>query len=170
MTDISNRTTFVTLYQAGEGIYELMDKVMLIDEGRCIFQGPAKEAKQYFVDLGFYCPERQTTADFLTAITDVDERRFREGYEKSAPKTSEELEIAFRNSEHHRILLREVEDYEQALKDSNYEDAKEFEGAVRESKSKTVSKKSPYTVSFIRQVWACTLREFWLTWGDKTTL
>jgi ABC-type multidrug transport system ATPase subunit len=61
MTDISNRTTFVTLYQAGEGIYELMDKVLLIDQGRCIFQGPAKEAKQYFIDLGFHCPERQTT-------------------------------------------------------------------------------------------------------------
>lgn len=28
MTDVSNRTTFVTLYQAGEGIYRLMDKVL----------------------------------------------------------------------------------------------------------------------------------------------
>ncbi|KAF5015326.1 hypothetical protein F66182_13380, partial [Fusarium sp. NRRL 66182] len=48
MTDISRRTTFVTLYQAGEGIYELMDKVLVIDEGRMLFQGPANEAKQYF--------------------------------------------------------------------------------------------------------------------------
>lgn len=39
MTDISNRTTLVTLYQAGEGIYELMDKVLVIDEGRMIYQG-----------------------------------------------------------------------------------------------------------------------------------
>ncbi|KAJ8107892.1 hypothetical protein ONZ43_g6590 [Nemania bipapillata] len=67
MTDITNRTTLVTLYQAGEGIYELMDKVLVIDEGREIYSGPAKEAKQYFIDLGFQCPERQTTADFLTA-------------------------------------------------------------------------------------------------------
>lgn len=170
MTDISNRTTFVTLYQAGEGIYELMDKVLLIDQGRCIFQGPANEAKQYFIDLGFECPERQTTADFLTAITDVAERRFRKGYEKSAPKTAEELEAAYRKSDYYKRLLGEVEEYEEALEQSNYADAKAFEGAVHESKSKNVSKKSPYTVSFIRQVWACTLREFWLTWGDKTTL
>lgn len=49
MTDISNRTTLVTLYQAGEGIFELMDKVLVIDSGRCIYQGPANEARQYFV-------------------------------------------------------------------------------------------------------------------------
>lgn len=170
MTDISNRTTFVTLYQAGEGIYQLMDKVLLIDEGRCIFQGPANEAKRYFVDLGFHCPERQTTADFLTAITDATEREFREGCEASTPKTPEELEAAFRKSEHYQRVLQEIDDYEKALEESNYFDAKEFEGAVHESKSKTVRKKSPYTVSFVRQVWACTLREFWLTWGDKTTL
>jgi len=56
MTDVCKRTTFVTLYQAGESIYELMDKVLVIDSGRMLYQGPANEAKQYFVDLGFYCP------------------------------------------------------------------------------------------------------------------
>jgi energy-coupling factor transporter ATP-binding protein EcfA2 len=170
MTDISNRTTLVTLYQAGEQIYEVMDKVMVIDAGRCIYQGPAVEAKQYFEDLGFKCPERQTTADFLTAVTDPTERQFRPGFEDKAPKTSEELEKAFRESEAYKKVLREISEYEAELENSGYVDAKEFEGAVRESKSKTVRKKSPYTVSFIRQVLACTQREFWLTWGDQTTL
>ncbi|KAF2876506.1 ABC drug exporter AtrF [Massariosphaeria phaeospora] len=170
MTDISNRTTFVTLYQAGEGIYELMDKVLVIDQGRCIFEGPANEAKQYFIDLGYHCPRRQTTADFLTAVTDPAERQFRAGCEVSTPKTPVDLEAAFRTSEQYHKVLSEIAQYEGELEQSDYIDAKEFEGAVHESKSKTVSKKSPYTVSFVRQVWACTKREFWLTWGDKTTL
>ncbi|KAF1845626.1 uncharacterized protein K460DRAFT_282711 [Cucurbitaria berberidis CBS 394.84] len=170
MTDMSNRTTLVTLYQAGEQIYEVMDKVLVIDQGRCIYQGPAADAKQYFIDLGFQCPERQTTADFLTAVTDPSERQFRAGYEDRAPKTPAELEEAFRKSEAYRRVLKEIEQYEEDLERSGYKDAKEFEGAVRESKSKTVRKKSPFTVSFIRQVLACTQREFWLTWGDKTTL
>jgi ATP-binding cassette subfamily G (WHITE) protein 2 (SNQ2) len=170
MTDMSNRTTLVTLYQAGEQIYETMDKVMVIDAGRCIYQGPARAAKQYFQDLGFKCPERQTTADFLTAVTDSTERQFLPGYEDKAPKSSEELEQAFRGSDAYKSVLREIETYEAELHASGFEDAKEFEGAVRESKSKTVRKKSPYTVSFIRQVLACTQREFWLTWGDQTTL
>ena len=106
MTDISNRTTFVTLYQAGEEIYALMDKVMVLDQGRVIFQGPVTEARQYFIDLGFHCPQRQTTPDFLTAITDPTERRFRDGFEHSAPKTPEDLEKAFRNSPHYQQIGR----------------------------------------------------------------
>ena len=58
MTDVSKRTTFVTLYQAGESIYELMDKVMVIDAGRMLYQGPANEAREYFQSLGFFCPEQ----------------------------------------------------------------------------------------------------------------
>ncbi|KAF2185154.1 hypothetical protein K469DRAFT_739172 [Zopfia rhizophila CBS 207.26] len=154
MTYISNRTTFVTLYQAGEGIYELMDKVLVIDQGRCIFQGPANEAKQYFIDLGFRCPERQTTADFLTAVTDATERQFREGYEASAPKTLEELEATFKKSENYRRVVRDIQYYK----------------TVHESKSKTVPKKSSFTIGSFRQVLACTRKELWLTWGDKTTL
>lgn len=170
MTDISNRTTLVTLYQAGEGIYELMDKVLVIDQGRCIFQGHAKDAKQYFIDLGYQCPERQTTADFLTAVTDPVERQFREGCEASTPKTPADLERAFRDSKFYTRLLQDVESYEKHLEQTDFNDAKEFEDAVQEGKSKTVTQKSSYTVSFVRQVIACTKREFWLLLGDKTTL
>ncbi|EME46118.1 ABC transporter-like protein [Dothistroma septosporum NZE10] len=170
MTDVSDRTTLVTLYQAGEGIYELMDKVVVIDQGHEIYSGPANEAKQYFIDLGFSCPERQTTADFLTAVTDPVERRFRDGYKDRAPKTPEELEKAFRQSPNYQKVLEDIQDYEKYLQESNYRDAKRFEGAVQEGKSKRVSKKSSYTVSFPRQVMACTKREFWLLLGDTTTL
>ncbi|PNS15082.1 Brefeldin A resistance protein [Sphaceloma murrayae] len=170
MTDISNRTTITTLYQAGEGLYELMDKVLVIDAGRCVFQGPAGDARQYFINLGFHAPERQTTADFLTAVTDPKERQFREGCEASTPKTAEELEQAFRKSEHYQRLQQEIQDYEVYLKDTDLADAKEFEGTVQEGKSKTVPTKSSYTVSFWRQVLACTQREFWLILGDTTTL
>lgn len=170
MTDVSQRTTLVTLYQAGEGIYEVMDKVLVIDEGRQIFCGPASEAKQYFIDLGFECPDRQTTADFLTAITDPNERRYRKGFEASAPKTPEELEAAFRQSQQYRNLLADVADYKEHLERTDHVDARHFDGAVQEAKSKRVSEKSPYTVSFYRQVVACTKREAWLLLSDTTSL
>ena len=170
MTDVSNRTTLVTLYQAGEGIYETMDKVMVIDQGRQIFSGPAKKAKQYFIDLGFECPKRQTTADFLTAVTDPHERRFRPGFEKKAPKSPEELEKAFRESPHYQELLDDIAEYKKSLHDSDFIDTKHFEGAVQEAKSKHVSEKSPYTIPFYKQVLACTKREAWLLISDTTML
>ena len=170
MTDISNRTTFVTLYQAGEGIYQVMDKVMVIEQGRQIFCGPASRAKQYFIDLGFECPERQSTADFLTAITDPSERRFRAGFEHTAPRTTKQFEEAFRTSEDYKVLLEDVANYKAYIERTGHADAKDFVGAVHESKSKTVRKTSPYTVSFYRQVLACTKREAWLLMGDATSL
>lgn len=160
----------VTLYQAGEGIYELMDKVLVIDEGRMIYSGPANEAKRYFQGLGYHCPVRQTTADFLTACTDPTERRFRTDFERPIPKGSVELEKAFQESDAYQKVLKDVESYERALHETDHADAREFKQSVKETKSKTVSKRSSYTVSFVRQVLACTKREFWLTLGDRTTL
>ena len=170
MTDVSNRTTLVTLYQAGEQIYELMDKVLVIDEGRMVFQGPANEAKQYFLDLGLHCPERETTADFLTSVTDPAQRVFREGYEARAPKTAEDFERVFKNSSNYKKVLADVEDYEQHLHRTNHANARDFKQSVKEQQSKHVSPKSSFTVSLWRQVLVCTQREFWLVWGDKPTI
>ena len=130
MTDVSDRTTLVTLYQAGESIYELMDKVVVIEEGRMIYQGPANEAKEYMIDLGFHCPERETTADFLTAVTDPKQRIIREGYESRVPKTPEDFEKAFRTSETYQRVLADVADYESHLSRTDYRDAREFKESV----------------------------------------
>ncbi|KAH0596640.1 hypothetical protein MHUMG1_05758 [Metarhizium humberi] len=170
MTDVSGRTTLTTLYQAGEGIYDLMDKVLVIDEGRMLYQGPAAEAKQYFVDLGFHCPPRQTTADFLTSVCDVNARQFRPGFEARCPKTAAELERAFRESRAYRVVLDDVGGFEKHMRDTGHADAQTFVDSVRDAKSRTVLKQSVYTVSLWKQVLACTRREFWLVWGDKTSL
>jgi ATP-binding cassette, subfamily G (WHITE), member 2, SNQ2 len=170
MTDVSDRTTITTLYQAGEEIYQLMDKVMVIEDGRMIFQGPANEARQYFIDLGFYAPERQTTADFLTSIGDANVRQIRAGMEAQCPKTAAELETAFRNSEQYKKVHADVVEYEEYLQRTGYKDAKDLRISLGEQKSKSVQMKSSYTVSFWRQVLACTKREFWLIQGDKPSL
>ena len=170
MTDASDRTTVTTLYQAGEEIYKLMDKVLVIEEGRMIYQGPIDEARQYFVSLGFHAPDRQTTPDFLTSVGDPTERQIREGWESRIPRTPEELEKAFRSSDAFKRVLTEVDDYEKYLRESDYADTRGFQRSVKEQKSRTVSKRSNYTVSFWRQVLACTKREFWLIWGDMPTL
>jgi ABC-type multidrug transport system ATPase subunit len=66
LTDIYGMTSFVSLYQASENIYQQFDKVMVIDDGRCVYFGPAKEARAYFEGLGFLEKPRQTTPDYLT--------------------------------------------------------------------------------------------------------
>jgi ATP-binding cassette subfamily G (WHITE) protein 2 (SNQ2) len=37
LTNILGLSTFISLYQAGEGIWEQFDKVLVLDEGRCVY-------------------------------------------------------------------------------------------------------------------------------------
>ncbi|KAF7681464.1 abc drug exporter [Alternaria burnsii] len=164
LTDVNGCSTLATLYQTGEGIYSLFDKVLLIHSGRCVYHGPSRGAKRYFEDLGFHCPDRMTTADFLTSVTDPIARRIREGFEHKVPRTAEELERAYRSSSTYREALRDMQEH--AEDPSQQDVATDFYKDVLNSKSKFVRAQSPYTVSFYRQVVNCTKREFWLLFND----
>lgn len=67
LTNMAHISTSVALYQAGESLYNLFDKVVLIDEGRCLYYGSTDNAAAHFENLGFSRPARWTTADFVSA-------------------------------------------------------------------------------------------------------
>jgi ATP-binding cassette subfamily G (WHITE) protein 2 (SNQ2) len=179
MTDTCGKATLLTLYQASDAIYELVDKVLLIDEGRMLYQGPANEAKRYFEDLGYECADMQTTSDFLTSITLPERRRFRAGWENRAPKGPLELEAAFRQSAPYTKIQAAVESYEDqkftrssgvSLADSECGSVEEFKKTVQSDKSRFVSSKSPYTISLFRQVVLCAKRQIWQLKGHLSPL
>ena len=68
MTDVMGLTTIVTLYQAGNGIYNLFDKVLVLDEGKQIYYGPAQEAKGFMEDLGFVYTEGANVGKYKSAF------------------------------------------------------------------------------------------------------
>jgi ATP-binding cassette, subfamily G (WHITE), member 2, PDR len=86
--------------------------VLVLYEGRQIYFGPRGEAKKYFTDMGYHCPERQTTADFLTSMTNPSERVARPGYERAVPRTSEEFADLWKLSLERAQLLRDITDFE----------------------------------------------------------
>ena len=152
LTDVFQQSTFVTLYQAGEGIYEQFDKVLVIDEGREVYFGPTKEARSYMVSLGYADLPRQTSADFLSGITDPNERQYQEGRDASnVPSTPDALEAAFKKSEIHARMVAERDAFKAELATENSRRV-DFEAAVQDDKHRAVGKKSPYTVSFLTQV------------------
>jgi len=81
-------------------------------EGRQIYFGNIHEAKKFFVNLGFDCPERQTTADFLTSLTSPSERIVRPGFEHKTPRTPDEFAAVWQKSEDRAKLMREIDDFE----------------------------------------------------------
>ncbi|RDW64304.1 putative ABC multidrug transporter [Aspergillus mulundensis] len=180
MTDTCGKATLMTLYQASDAIYDLVDKVLLIDEGRMIYQGPAHEAMAYFQDLGYECGEMQTVSDFLTSVTVPERRRFRPGWEMRAPKGPIELEQAFRKSAAFSNIQQEVLRYnDQGLSgksraeshaDTDYGSVEDIKKALQTDKSRFVSSKSPYTISFFRQIILCARRQGWQIRGHMSPL
>lgn len=88
----------VAIYQASQAIYEVFNKVSALDDGRQIFFGSTKIAKRFFEEMGWYSSPRQTTADFLTSVTNPRGRKAREGYEKKVPRTAEEFQRYWKQS------------------------------------------------------------------------
>ncbi|KAJ9489538.1 hypothetical protein VN97_g3742 [Penicillium thymicola] len=170
LTNIYKTTTFVSLYQASENIYKQFDKVLVIDNGRQVFFGPASEARSYFEGLGFREKPRQTTPDYLTGCTDPFEREFKNGRSAAdVPSTPQALVEAFDKSVYSETLDQEMKSYRDHIQKEKkiYDD---FEIANKEAKRKFTSESSVYSIPFHLQTWALMQRQFLLKWQDKFAL
>lgn len=165
--DYLSSTPIVAIYQASQAIYDIFDKVIVLYEGRQIYFGRASDAKRFFVDMGFYCPDRQTTADFLTSLTSPSERKIRDGYEHLVPRTPDEFAARWKDSMDRKQLLGEIDAYQQEfpLHSDKYE---EFSHSRAVEKAKGTRAASPYTLSYWMQIRLCLWRGFVRLKGDLT--
>lgn len=150
----------------GNGIFNLFDKVLVLDEGKQVYYGPAAQARPYMEELGFVCEDAANVSDFLTGVTVPHERKIRQGYESSFPRTAAELQTKYAAS-----VVKAKMDLELEFPRSQEAQlwTKEFIEAVQMDKSNHLSKSSVFTVSFSQQVRACVTRQYQILWGDKAT-
>lgn len=166
LTNIFGLSSIMTLYQAGNGIYNEFDKILVIDEGQQLYYGPQKQARPFMESLGFYCADGANVADYLTGITVPSERKIIPGFEEKFPRTAVEIRQCYEKSE-----IKQTMEAEYGY--PNTEEAKQFTAdfieSVQYEKAKNLPKKSPLTVSFQTQVKACVTRQYQILWGDKAT-
>ncbi|KAK1248495.1 hypothetical protein MKX08_006715 [Trichoderma sp. CBMAI-0020] len=166
-TELFHSTACVSIYQAPQSAYDMFDKAVVLYEGRQIFFGRGDEAKQYFIDLGFECPARQTTPDFLTSMTSPIERIVRPGWEGKAPRTPDEFAAAWKNSAQYKALQAEIEEYKQGHP-INGPDADAFRASRQAQQAKGQRAKSPYTLSYTQQIQLCLWRGWRRLTGDPS--
>ena len=109
--------------------------------------------------MGFHCPDRQTTADFLTSLTSDLERRVEPGFEGKVPTTPDEFEQRWKDSPERAQLLRDIEEYNSKFPIGG-EAEERFRQSRRAQQSKGQRVKSPYTLSFGKQIELCVWRGF----------
>ncbi|KAK9327466.1 ABC-2 type transporter-domain-containing protein [Lipomyces starkeyi] len=166
LTDTLGLASIVTLYQAGNGIYNLFDKVLVLDGGKQIFYGPVKDARPFMESLGFICGDGANVADFLTGVTVPTERQIREGYENSFPRNADMLLAEYEKSP---IQARMLTEYDYPRTVFAKERTEDFKEAVAHEKDRQLPANSSMTTSFSAQVKACVIRQYQIIWGDKAT-
>ncbi|KAL4890653.1 ABC-2 type transporter-domain-containing protein [Aspergillus ambiguus] len=163
----NDKTIVATMYQAGNGIYNEFDKVLVLADGRVIYYGPRSLARQYFEEMGFVFPKGANIADFLTSVTVLTERVIRPGMEGKTPSTPEEFESLYHASTIYSEMMDSITPPEKLRKE--YDDL--IMSVACEKRRKHVPRpQSPYTTSLLSQIAACTVRQFQIMAGDKLSL
>ncbi|KAL4877859.1 ABC-2 type transporter-domain-containing protein [Aspergillus karnatakaensis] len=164
--DKQRKTMIVTLYQAGNAIYDQFDKVLVLASGSVIYYGPRQKARAYFEQMGFVCGRGANIADFLTSVTVPTERTVVEGYEEKIPRNVSEFAARYKESDVYRAMLEEMISTRELE-----EETRSFKSHVaREITGKDANPKSVYTASLLNQTIACTIRQSQIIWGDRFSL
>jgi ATP-binding cassette subfamily G (WHITE) protein 2 (SNQ2) len=151
LTKVGDRTTMATLYQAGETLYNYFDKVLVIYEGRQAFFGRTDEARKYFEDLGFVRAKGQTTAEFLSYVTDPAHREAATGSVAANMYTAADFAALFKSSPHYASLVSEI--------DASL--------SLGHPQAATSMGTASFNLSYPLQLWECLLREIQLVRGQK---
>lgn len=151
------------MYQAPQSAYDLFDKTLVLYEGREIYFGPASQAKAFFVNLGFECPARQTTPDFLTSMTFPAERIPRPGFHP--PRTPDEFAAAWKSSSEYRTLRAEMDEY-CTRHVIGGEDSRTYLELKKAHQAKGQRLSSPFILTYSQQVQLCMWRGGRRFWAD----
>ncbi|KAK2666368.1 hypothetical protein RAB80_018025 [Fusarium oxysporum f. sp. vasinfectum] len=96
LSDLTQSSNAAAIYQSSQSIFDLFDQILVLYEGREIFFGRAS----------------QTAGDYLTTITDPEQRVAKEGHEDSVPRTPEDFSRHWLNSTEYARLMEEIEKYQ----------------------------------------------------------
>lgn len=167
MADVAGVTQAAAIYQASQSVYDLFDKVLVLYEGRQIYFGPVESARTYFERMGWSCPPRQTTPDFLTSVTNPSERQPRSDFDGKVPITAIEFEAYWRSSEEYRACITELSQNQESHRQTDR--LRALQAAHHQMQAHHTRDKSPYLISVFMQLKICMRRSFQLFWNGRTS-
>ncbi|XP_020552704.1 pleiotropic drug resistance protein 3-like isoform X2 [Sesamum indicum] len=110
LAHITDATILVSLLQPAPETFSLFDDVILMAEGKVVYQGPQTNVLEFFDSCGFKCPSRKGVADFLQEVLS---RKDQEQYWHKTQQTYSYVSIdmlsrKFKESVHGKKLSEEL--------------------------------------------------------------
>ncbi|OJJ75062.1 hypothetical protein ASPBRDRAFT_28029 [Aspergillus brasiliensis CBS 101740] len=167
--DMGRSCHAIAAYQASQSMYDLVDKVSVLYEGRQIYFGRRDRAVGYFEEMGWELPDRQVSGDFLTSVTNPGERKARPDMVDKVPRTAKEFEEYWKRSPEYKELCCQIEEYQRAHPPDS-EEARAFKTHHEEQQARHTRPRSPYLLSVPMQVRLCLRRAFQRLRNDLPTV
>lgn len=109
MAQTFKKTIVIALLQPPPDVFELFDNVILLNEGKVLYQGPRTEVIQYFDNLGFQCPEYHDHADFLLDLGSNEQSNYHVDRGVVPPRTPTQFANAFQQSSYYKDTRAELD-------------------------------------------------------------
>lgn len=89
-------TVIISIHQPSHSIYQMFDRMILMQEGRFVYQGPAKASHLYFQKLGFFTDAHINPTEYYMKLLRIEDRNNLAVNEKQVMET---LIEGYKNSE-----------------------------------------------------------------------
>ncbi|EAR86501.1 ABC-2 family transporter protein (macronuclear) [Tetrahymena thermophila SB210] len=75
-----NKTIICTIHQPSSEIFQKFDRLILLVDGKFIYQGPRSKVIKHFGSFGFQCPQLSNPADYFMSIMHAESEENRNNY------------------------------------------------------------------------------------------
>ncbi|KAH7282783.1 hypothetical protein KP509_35G047300 [Ceratopteris richardii] len=105
-TRVRQITFLASLMQPSSEVFDLFDRVIILNDGNLVYQGPRQDAIPYFEKLGYRKPKHLSTGEFLQEVTTPDGAAYLQpGFSRLSV---EEFVIKYKSSDTYKDVLRVV--------------------------------------------------------------
>jgi ABC-type multidrug transport system ATPase subunit/ABC-type multidrug transport system permease subunit len=170
---LTGRTVICTIHQPSYEVFERFDRLLLLDSGRVVYNGPVKESTSYFSRLGHTCPEFVNPIEFFMKIIAEEQPVVKDEFDAPAP-LNPELAHSGR-----KIVPRPLTRWHKAWKDHSQNfsmqtsdaDLKKYHGVgegqlARGEFSHDSFEDLDYPNTMLAQFMVLLRRCMWMTWKD----
>ena len=107
-------TVIMTIHQPSRNIYEMFDRLLLIQEGKFVYQGKEKNSLAYFNEAGYPIPKDVNPPDFFLKLLNIKDRTNITNEEK---EIMERLEVSYIKAESSNWVDMKINAYDDFDKD-----------------------------------------------------
>jgi len=100
----------VSLQQPSDEMFSLFDRVLVLDQGKCIYFGKPSDAQPYFESLGFKKPLFRSVPDFCSTVSypKAFDALVDPAHIDTAPRTVDDFRQRYEASEHYKACVQEI--------------------------------------------------------------